>query len=188
MKGSWKEMKQILRNSQDGFSLLGVVIAAGIGLALIATVGNYMLGVQRQVATIEGKMDAANLSATLAVALNNVTTCTSSLQNSVIVPGNTTNLLPDANFSASPLGQLAAEFNGGGGAAILSELNTFRKATKLDGNLNNTNPYEFDVTAVYGYASRLSNQTVFRRSIATITLDLGAGDVINNCVSTLPLV
>ncbi len=132
--------------SRAGFSLLGVMVAAGIGMILMTAIASQLISSSQQIRYLEAKIESINMKQELIQTLANAVNCNATFS------GKTVNLASDASgtytiltdaINGTPLKSLVDNYALNSRYISISGIRLFKPYNKSTGGLNNSSPYEF---------------------------------------------
>lgn len=134
-----------------GFSLISVLVAAGIGIFIFSVIASQIVSSTRQVHYIDAKMETINLKQELALLLLNTTSCNGSFAGKTLTitsssTGDDTDL---TSTLTGPLQALVNNYAANNRYISVTKVNLFRPPLKLDGVTPNTaTPYEIKLSMI----------------------------------------
>lgn len=142
-----------MKLNNQGFSLIGVVIAAGLGMVLMTAFAAAYQSNLRMTRHLESKLESMNLKQQLMLILNSTTSCNNSM-----VPGMPLNVADTLNAEysditsvlsaqteANLLKALVGSYQINNRYLEITQVQLFKPLKKMDGTANTSTPYEFQL-------------------------------------------
>ncbi len=143
-----------MKLKNQGFSLISVMVAAGVGLIAATALIQQMVNQARMIRHLESKLEANQLKQELALMLGDAANCDASfggltgLQVGNIGSDEYSDITSQLTGTSRPLSQLKSSYSQNNRFLNINEVRIFKPVNKLGGAPSNASPYEIKIKVI----------------------------------------